>query len=57
MLEFETFLSRYGEVTAQAIVENLERFEGVRGNAALSLEERWRFLMQAHLQSHRHLPA
>jgi hypothetical protein len=57
MLEFETFLSRYGEVTAQAIVENLERFEGVRGNAALSLEERWHFLMQAHLQSHGPLPA
>jgi hypothetical protein len=57
MLEFETFLSRYGEVVAQAILENLERFEGVRGNAVLSLEERWHFLMQADTNSTHRLAA
>ncbi len=46
MLEFEKFLARHGEVVAQAILENLERYEGVRSCMTASLEERWQVLMQ-----------
>lgn len=44
--EFETFIARHGEVAAQAILENLERYEGIRSNIVASLEERWQMLMQ-----------
>jgi len=46
MVEFEKFLARHGEVVAQAVLENLERYEGVRGSLTTSLEERWYNLMQ-----------
>ncbi len=45
MLEFETFVARHGEVAAQAIIENIERFEGVRSNSTIPLEQRWQVLM------------
>ena len=47
MLHFEQFVARHGEVVAQAILENLERFEGVRSNTAVPLEQRWENLMRA----------
>jgi hypothetical protein len=52
MLQFEQFVARHGEIAAQAIIENLERFEGVCSLRELSLEERWQHLMQqaAHSQ-------
>jgi hypothetical protein len=46
MLHFEHFVARHGEIAAQAIIENLERFEGIRATCAQSLEERWARLMQ-----------
>lgn len=51
MLQFEQFVARHGEVAAQAIVENLERFEGVRIHCVMSLEERWQRLMHAEPQA------
>jgi len=50
MLEFETFVARHGEVAAQALIENLERFEGVRHAVVVPLEQRWASLMQAPFQ-------
>ena len=47
MLHFDHFVARHGEVAAQAIIENLERFEGVRTLRVQSLEERWQRLMQS----------
>jgi len=47
MLEFETFVARHGEVVAQAIIENIERFEGVRSDAVIPLELRWNAIMQS----------
>lgn len=47
MLQFDQFVARHGEVAAQAIIENLERFEGVRRLRVMSLEERWQSLMQS----------
>jgi hypothetical protein len=46
MTTFEIFLGRHGEVAAQALVENLERYEGVRTNVVTPLEQRWERLMQ-----------
>jgi hypothetical protein len=45
MLQFEKFVARHGEIAAQAIIENLERFENVRGTHAETLETRWQRLM------------
>lgn len=45
MLRFDHFVARYGEIAVQAIVENLERFEGLPPFHALSLEERWQRVM------------
>jgi hypothetical protein len=39
--EFENLIARYGEVVAQAILENLERFEGVRNDVVMPLADRW----------------
>ena len=50
LLHFEHFVARHGEVAAQAIIENLERFEGARHLCALSLEERWQRLMHGDTQ-------
>jgi len=45
MLQFDQFVARHGEIVAQAVLENLERFEGVRSNTAIPLEQRWERLM------------
>ncbi len=45
MLEFDIFIARHGEVAAQALIENIERFEGVRSNSFVPLEQRWQVLM------------
>jgi hypothetical protein len=46
MLDFHAYALRHGEFAIQAIIESLERYEGVRANAAASLEDRWNALMQ-----------
>lgn len=47
MLHFDQFTARHGEAVAQALLENLERFEGVRADTTASLEDRWQRLMLA----------
>jgi hypothetical protein len=46
MLDFDTYVARHGEFGVQAIVENIERKEGIRYAEVLPLEERWNVLMQ-----------
>lgn len=48
MLNFEIFVSRHGEYGAQALIERIERYEGIHANdnAPLPLEDRWNALMQ-----------
>jgi len=38
--------SKFGEIVAQAILENIERYEGVRSSVVSSLEDRWHYLTQ-----------
>jgi hypothetical protein len=45
MIDFNRFVARHGEVAAQAILENLERFEGRRSERDIPIEERWQRLM------------
>ena len=45
MPNFETYVMRHGEYGAQALVEQIERYEGIRARIALPLEERWNALM------------
>jgi len=45
MPNFETYIGRYGECGVQAIVERIERSEGIRVRDAVSLEERWNTVM------------
>jgi hypothetical protein len=47
MPNFETYVARLGEFGVQALVERLERYEGIRAQIGISLEERWSALMQA----------
>lgn len=52
MLNFQEYVGRHGEVGVQAIIEKLERYEGVSPVANRSLEERWNFLMKVDHYSH-----
>lgn len=45
MLDFDMYLSRYGEVGVQAIVETIERKEGIRYETPVLLEARWNKIM------------
>lgn len=45
MLDFNQFVSRHGEFGVQAILERLERYEGVRHNEPLDLQTRWNAIM------------
>jgi len=38
---FETFRSKHGEHGVQALLENWERFQGIKHTAPLTLERRW----------------
>ena len=46
MLSFDQYVMRHGEFGVQAIIERLERYEGIRNRIGISLEERWDALMQ-----------
>jgi len=46
MPDFETYVTRLGEFGVQAIVEIIERKEGIRYDEVLPLEERWNALMR-----------
>ena len=45
MLDFQLYMMRYGEFGVQALIERLERYEGIRASGE-PLEERWNALMQ-----------
>lgn len=45
MLSFERYMTRFGEIGVQAIIERLERYDGISGNRVRPLEERWKALM------------
>ena len=46
MPSFETYASRLGEHVVQALIERIERYEGIKSNPEISLEERWMNVMQ-----------
>jgi len=46
MPNFDKYVSRHGEYGAQALIELIERYEGIRASIALPLEDRWNALMQ-----------
>ena len=48
MPNFESFVARHGEFGAQSLIERIERYEGVRMAASISLEERWKAVMASH---------
>jgi hypothetical protein len=45
MIEFNTYIARHGDIGAQALIEKLERYDGVRPQLGASLEERWRVVV------------
>lgn len=46
MVNYESFVARHGESAAQALVERMERYEGVRPSIASPLKERWAAVME-----------
>ena len=57
MLDFDTYVTRHGEFGVQAIVETIERKEGIRHAEALPLEARWNALMRGATTERRNLAA
>lgn len=53
MLDFDKYVARHGEHGVQAIIERLERYEGIRASISTSLEDRWNLLMKANLSEQR----
>jgi hypothetical protein len=47
MLDFDKYVGRYGEFGVQAIIERIERNDGIKAKCGTTLEERWIALMQA----------
>jgi hypothetical protein len=47
MVDFENFVARHGVFGVQAIIERIERDEGICSRDYTSLEERWNSLMHA----------
>lgn len=49
MINFDKYVARHGEFGVQAIIERIERYEGIRASidAPLPLEERWNALMRS----------
>lgn len=45
MPDFDTAASRYGEASLQALIETIERIEGICHQIPVSVEERWNTLM------------
>lgn len=43
--DFEKFVGRHGEPATQALLEKLERYEGIRTDISASLEQRWQNVM------------
>jgi hypothetical protein len=46
MPNFDTYVARHGEYGVQAIVEGIERREGIRFESNVSLQDRWDALMK-----------
>ena len=57
MLDFEQYIARHGEFGVQALIERLERYEGICASLSLSLEDRWNTLMSDQPTQQQHLAA
>lgn len=44
---FDILVARHGEFGVQAIIERLERYEGIHSRIGTPLEERWNDLMKS----------
>lgn len=45
MLDFNKYLMRHGESWIQDVIEQQEKFKGLRASSNVTLEERWDFIM------------
>jgi hypothetical protein len=45
VMTLETFMSRHGEAAIAGMLENWERFMGMRPQPTLSVEDRWQAFM------------
>jgi len=46
MLNYNEYLMRHGEFGVQAVIEQIERVEGISSDSCVPLESRWMLLMQ-----------
>ena len=47
MMDFENLVARHGEFVVQALLERIERYDGVPARSDVPLEERWKAVMSA----------
>ncbi len=45
MLDFEKYIDRHGECGVQALIEQIERQDGIRASTDIPLQDRWNALM------------
>jgi hypothetical protein len=45
MLNFENLVARHGEFAVQALIERIERYDGIETRCDKPLEERWEAVM------------
>ena len=59
MLDFDQYVEKHGEYGAQALIEQIERTNGIRANAEapLPLEVRWNTIMMTPLPQQQRLAA
>jgi hypothetical protein len=57
MLDFNSYIARHGEDGVQAIIERIERVEGIRSRVLLPLETRWNALMNDNAPAQQRLAA
>ena len=44
-LIYDHYVARHGEYGVQAIIERIERYEGISPHTGISLKERWHIVM------------
>ena len=45
MVDFESLVARHGEFAVQALIERIERYDGIPAQSDVPLEKRWNTVM------------
>jgi hypothetical protein len=57
MVDFDSLVARHGEYAVQALLERIERDDGIPARSSVPLEERWKAAMSGEPAAHARLVA